>query len=112
MNQALFMHDHVVHFYHLHGLDWVDVVSALDADPAKASKEAFEYAELPIATGENDLNLKAAKASKWLREGHRIKVELFLPGRTKYMEKWRGRGDDPLDQCRDFAGQDDGRRDR
>ena len=32
------MHDHVVHFYHLHGLDWVDVVSALDADVAKASK--------------------------------------------------------------------------
>ena len=25
--------DHVIHFYHLHALDWVDVVSALDADP-------------------------------------------------------------------------------
>jgi quinone-reactive Ni/Fe-hydrogenase large subunit len=55
MNQALFMHDHVVHFYHLHGLDWVDVVSALDADPAKAAKEAFKYTKYPIATGENDL---------------------------------------------------------
>ncbi len=55
MNQALFMHDHVVHFYHLHGLDWVDVVSALDADPSKASKEAFKYTKYPIATGENDL---------------------------------------------------------
>ncbi|QDF28602.1 nickel-dependent hydrogenase large subunit [Halarcobacter anaerophilus] len=55
MNQALFMHDHVVHFYHLHGLDWVDVVSALDADVAKASKEAFKYTKYPIATGENDL---------------------------------------------------------
>ncbi|WP_072681918.1 nickel-dependent hydrogenase large subunit [Arcobacter sp. LA11] len=55
MNQALFMHDHVVHFYHLHGLDWVDVVSALDADPALASKEAFKYTKYPIATGENDL---------------------------------------------------------
>jgi hydrogenase large subunit len=29
--------DHVVHFYHLHALDWVDVVSALDADPAQAA---------------------------------------------------------------------------
>ena len=27
--------DHVVHFYHLHALDWVDIVSALSADPAK-----------------------------------------------------------------------------
>jgi len=31
---AQFIHDHVVHFYHLHALDWVDVVSALSADPA------------------------------------------------------------------------------
>ena len=30
------IHDHVVHFYHLHALDWVNVVSAADADPAKA----------------------------------------------------------------------------
>jgi hydrogenase large subunit len=31
---AQFVHDHVMHFYHLHALDWVDVVSALSADPA------------------------------------------------------------------------------
>ncbi len=35
-----FMHDHIVHFYHLHALDWVDVTSALKADPAKAAKIA------------------------------------------------------------------------
>src|ERR1041385_9456330 len=34
------MHDHVVHFYHLSALDWVDVVSALKADAAKASQLA------------------------------------------------------------------------
>jgi len=34
------LHDHIVHFYHLSALDWVDVVSALDADPAAASKLA------------------------------------------------------------------------
>jgi hydrogenase large subunit len=34
---AQFIHDHVMHFYHLHALDWVDVVSALSADPAKAA---------------------------------------------------------------------------
>src|SRR6478609_7947841 len=32
-----YMQDHVVHFYHLHALDWVDVVSALKADPAATS---------------------------------------------------------------------------
>ena len=35
-----FMHDHIVHFYHLHALDWVDVANALTADPQKAAKLA------------------------------------------------------------------------
>ena len=35
-----FVHDHVMHFYHLHALDWVDVVSALQADPEATSKLA------------------------------------------------------------------------
>jgi len=34
---AQYVHDHVMHFYHLHALDWVDVVSALNADPAATS---------------------------------------------------------------------------
>lgn len=38
MAKALQGHDHTVHFYHLHALDWVDVVSALKADPKKTSE--------------------------------------------------------------------------
>lgn len=34
---AQYVHDHVMHFYHLHALDWVDVVSALKGDPAKTA---------------------------------------------------------------------------
>src|SRR5512135_609764 len=34
------LHDHIVHFYHLSALDWVDVTSALKADPAAASRLA------------------------------------------------------------------------
>ena len=41
--------------------------------------------QIKIGTGENDLSMKAKKASEWLKEGHRIKVELFLSGRAKYM---------------------------
>jgi hydrogenase large subunit len=37
MAKTLQVHDHAVHFYHLHALDWVDVVSALKADPKKTS---------------------------------------------------------------------------
>nr|AMK59270.1 membrane-bound protein [uncultured bacterium UPO47] len=38
MAKTLQVHDHVVHFYHLHALDWVDVVSALNADPKKTGE--------------------------------------------------------------------------
>ncbi len=43
--------------------------------------------QIKIGTGDNDLSLKAKNASKWLKEGHRIKVELFLAGRAKYMDE-------------------------
>lgn len=42
-----FIHDHVVHFYHLHGPDWVDVVSALQADPAATSQLAQSQSAWP-----------------------------------------------------------------
>lgn len=47
MNAAVFLHDHVVHFYHLHALDWVDVLSALDADPNETSKIAQSISNWP-----------------------------------------------------------------
>lgn len=37
MEAVLYMHDHTVHFYQLHALDWVDIVSGLKADPQKAA---------------------------------------------------------------------------
>lgn len=43
--------------------------------------------QIKIGTGDHDLELKAKTASKWLAEGHRIKVELFLSGRAKYMDE-------------------------
>ena len=38
MHATQLVHDHVVHFYHLHALDWVDVVSAVSADPAATAR--------------------------------------------------------------------------
>ncbi len=43
--------------------------------------------QIKIGTGDHDLALKAKTASKWLNEGHRIKIELFLAGRAKYMDE-------------------------
>ncbi len=47
MANALYIQDHVVHFYVLHALDWVDVVSALKADPAETSKIAQSISAWP-----------------------------------------------------------------
>jgi hydrogenase large subunit len=44
------VHDHIVHFYHLSALDWVDVVSALSADPAATAKLASTLSEWPRNT--------------------------------------------------------------
>ncbi len=44
---AQYVHDHVVHFYHLHALDWVDVVSALQADPDEAYQIAKSISPWP-----------------------------------------------------------------
>jgi len=41
------IHDHIVHFYHLSALDWVDIVSALSADPQAASKLAQSLSPWP-----------------------------------------------------------------
>lgn len=41
--------------------------------------------QIKIGTSENDLQMKAKKASEWLKEGHRIKFELFVSGRSKFM---------------------------
>ena len=44
---AQYLQDHVVHFYHLHALDWVDIVSALKADPKKTSELAQSISNWP-----------------------------------------------------------------
>jgi hydrogenase large subunit len=47
MQLALYVQDHLVHFYHLHALDWVDVVSALSADPKATSELAQSISDWP-----------------------------------------------------------------
>lgn len=47
MFTSQYIQDHVIHFYHLHALDWVDVVSALKADPAETSGIAQSISNWP-----------------------------------------------------------------
>ncbi|MEW6132822.1 MAG: nickel-dependent hydrogenase large subunit [Pseudomonadota bacterium] len=50
MQLTLQAHDHLVHFYHLHALDWVDVVSALKADPKATSELAQSISSWPLSS--------------------------------------------------------------
>lgn len=69
MNLALFFHDHIVHFYTLHGLDWCDIISALSANPAKAAKLAFEYTDTPLAAGEDELKVVQQRVKDFAGKG-------------------------------------------
>jgi len=59
MMAAHSLHDHIVHFYHLSALDWVDVVSALKADPKKAAA---------IAQGVSSWHLNSAQEFKTVQD--------------------------------------------
>ena len=70
---ALYLHDHVVHFYHLHALDWVDIVSALKADPKEAAQEAKKWATIagvePWTDGESAFAQVQERVAKFVKQG-------------------------------------------
>jgi len=70
---ALYVHDHLVHFYHLHALDFVDVVSATKADPALAAQEAVKWAEAagatPYVSGASEFKAVQDRIIKFVKEG-------------------------------------------
>jgi translation initiation factor IF-3 len=53
----------------------------------KTASTEVKSIQVKIGTGENDMMVKAKRASEWLAEGNRVKVELYLRGRSKYLEK-------------------------
>ena len=70
---ALYMHDHLVHFYHLHALDFVDVVAATKADPEKTAKEAKKWANVagvePYIGSASDFKIVQDRIIKFVKEG-------------------------------------------
>jgi len=53
---------------------------------AKSKTTETKEVQVKIGTSEHDMGIKAGKAGAWLKEGHRVKIDLFLWGRYKYME--------------------------
>lgn len=74
---ALFIQDHLVHYYHLHSLDFVDVVSALEADVNHASQIAHDYHEHPYQCSVGELAAVKEKLSTFVKAG---RLGLFANG--------------------------------
>lgn len=54
---------------------------------AKSHVTETKSVQIKVITGEHDQQLKARRTAEWLSEGHRVKVDLFLSGRYKYMDE-------------------------
>jgi len=56
------------------------------AAKSKVHTSEIKSVQVKVGTGEHDLELKAKKASEWLKEGNRVRINLFLTGRSKFMD--------------------------
>jgi len=96
---AQYMQDHVVHFYHLHALDWVDVVSALKADPNETSRIAQSISSWPKSSPKyfsdlqkrltafvNSGQLGIFANGYWGHPAYKLPPEINLIGVAHYLE--------------------------
>jgi hydrogenase large subunit len=94
-----YLHDHVVHFYHLHAMDWVDVVNALKADPKKTSELAQSISSWPKSSPGyfSDLQTRIKKFvdsgqlgifsnGYWGHPAYKLPAEVNLIGLAHYLE--------------------------
>ena len=101
---AQYVHDHVMHFYHLHALDWVDVVSALDADPGATSELAQSISGHALSSPGYFADMKAQlktfvdsgqigifRNGYWGHPGYKLPPEANLMAVAHYFEalKWQ-----------------------
>lgn len=54
---------------------------------AKAHVTETKTVQISVSISDNDLMMKAKKTAEWINEGHRVKIDLQLKGRTKYMDE-------------------------
>ncbi len=99
---AQFQHDHLVHFYHLHALDWVDIVSALKADPKKTAALAdnlsrakvggtayFKQVQQRIQTFVDSGQLGPFANAYWGHSAYKLPPEANLMACAHYIEALR-----------------------
>ena len=95
------IHDHIVHFYQLSALDWVDIVSALQADPVKAAQIAQSLSDWPLnnATVFKDVQAKLQNfvnsgqlgvfaSGYWGHPAMKLPPEINLIAVAHYFRRW------------------------
>jgi [NiFe] hydrogenase large subunit len=114
MHGAQFQHDHLVHFYHLHALDWVDIVSALKADPKKTAALAdnvsnakvggaayFKQVQQRIQTFVDSGQLGPFANAYWGHPAYKLPPEANLMACAHYIEALRLQARPPV--CTPFS---------
>ena len=98
MQATQYVQDHVIHFYHLHALDWVDIVNALKADPKKAAELAGSFSKwdknTPAYFSAVQDKIKAFAASGlgifangyWGHPAYKLPPEVNLIGVARYLD--------------------------
>jgi len=98
MMATQYVQDHVIHFYHLHALDWVDIVNALKADPKKAAELAQSFSKwdknTPAYFSDVQDKIKAFAASGlgifangyWGHPAYKLPPEVNLIGVAHYLD--------------------------
>lgn len=98
MSITQYVQDHVIHFYHLHALDWVDIVNALKADPKKAAELAQTFSQwdknTPAHFTDVQNKIKAFAASGlgifangyWGHPAYKLPPEVNLIGVAHYLD--------------------------
>ncbi len=98
MMTAQYVQDHVIHFYHLHALDWVDIVNALKADPKKAAELAASFSQwdknTPAYFSQVQDKIKAFASSGlgifangyWGHPAYKLPPEVNLIGVAHYLD--------------------------
>ncbi len=74
---SLFVQDHIVHYYHLHSLDFVDITGALSADPTQAAEDAQIWCEHPYRNSDGHLEAVKEKLAGFVKAG---RLGLFANG--------------------------------
>jgi len=102
LHGAQYQHDHIIHFYHLHALDWVDIVSALKADPAKTAALSdnvsnapwggaayFKQVQQRLQTFVDSGQLGPVNNAYWGHPAYKLPPEANLMAASHYIEALR-----------------------